>query len=478
MYDDPVFSDAICRIIFDPPPLSADKDAVAAERKVLKDVHVSSGVLALSSEKFKAQIQRWAAKDGQEERDTKRVKLNANTDCGRILEVVVDREELVEAVETCLKFAYSIKFRIDDVLLSLKMAKCEAKSVATVIDVYQMACYLAQDACRAEALSALSDHAAKLTVDQAIMLIAHTPDIKDDESVKRIASVPLLATFGDVLKVMNSDELKEQFVELPVEAVVILLSHKDLKTDNEDSVLGMAFAWIDNEPRIKTDVRRVLECVRMLQLTDVYFFHMLPSHYCLRDTTLSIAEYGMLSNMRVSTHMQLHRESIEKLLDVKFPLAWRSAAIDKREKTGVEARTRCFSLSKDVVEREIIPQLAKHGLIGRKLDMTWYARGYEWYVHINVNANTQSIGVYTGPMLDPIFNTRSRHYSAWKSTGVSWTLHGGETLSLSNSYQKLGGRGGNAFKFPADKCIKRIEDWDALGLFKDGCLQVTVTLPM
>ncbi|GLC47619.1 hypothetical protein PLESTB_000007800 [Pleodorina starrii] len=104
---------------------------------------------------------------------------------------------------------------------------------------------------------------------------AMEPDFAD---VLASAKPLLVAHFSDVLRTLNTRQLRSQLLALPAVAVEALLESDDFGADNESSVLLMLAVWMEaNHGAIDAHTReRLCRQVRLVQLSRPYLCSILP----------------------------------------------------------------------------------------------------------------------------------------------------------------------------------------------------------
>ena len=503
--NDPAFSDTIVRIVLKKAELEAEEGRGGGtpteeeQPTILKEVFASSTVLALSSEKFEAQVRRWTADNADSQTQKK-----------MILEVVVDREEDVDVVETCLRFAYTRTLVVRVPLLPRKRLHDDDgnetvsedgddfvygdDAIAPLIDVFKMACYLAQDECREATELQLRHLKSHLSIDDALCLMSQSPSMDMD-----IVAPALLREFGNVIHVMKSPELVRKLATVPPAGLVEILSSDQLKTDSEDSVLAMAWIYCTRhaEKLTSKQVRDILERVHLAALTDTYFHHVFPTSSLAEAMTR--AEYGLLSSVRLASaisDVDATKDSNSKAAqildlakDAQLPSAWRNAAFRR----VLHSEPLSFSVSRaEVVDAvkdltEDVKLLDMASLLGRQQEQyTQFGRGYYWSLEMDGSKPKRSLSIFVRA------HAPAEPAAPNASDVLAWNLvcnvtlpinkrrsvdDGKFTINRSGDVRHVNGAWGlqNVLTFVDGRCITQPADWDA-AVMRDGAFTISVEL--
>jgi hypothetical protein len=192
----------------------------------------------------------------------------------------------VEAVEHCLRFAYTEALPASHTLQQL-------------LAIYQQADYLGMLRCCEAVLEVLA--ASPLDSfgleEAAAVFVSVLPGTPNAVNALATCTAVLLLHLGDVVLTMRSPELKQQFLELPLPAVLALVQSDELASDGEDSVLALVSCWVHANGPSPDECRQLSEAVRLSQLTPTYFTHVVPALPWLA-AHLPIHMYGALSALR------------------------------------------------------------------------------------------------------------------------------------------------------------------------------------
>lgn len=124
------------------------------------------------------------------------------------------------------------------------------------------------------------------------------------EEVMVKAETSLLAAFGNALLVITSPSVLEQFLSLPQQALVALLSSGELRTDTEASVFLLISGWC-GEPRniaiCSTQLEELHFLIRYSRLDTLYLSGLCDCHHLPELTRKQIMELWEFSSITSET---------------------------------------------------------------------------------------------------------------------------------------------------------------------------------
>ncbi|GLC40576.1 hypothetical protein PLESTF_001013900 [Pleodorina starrii] len=253
-------------------------------------------ILILTSERFKAQIERWSAEGADEITSPSQPEQSA---CGRPqLRIPLSNEAEVPAARAAIRFAYTGEVPADS-------------SVRQVLELRRQGAYLQISGCVAacnEVLTAKvsgssragarssnqtangSNKRARISEEAlqppAVLELFDSkvlwPDPQAEPAFGAILATgkrSLVAHFGNSLAALNTPSLRDQLLALPAVALEALLESDEFGTDDEASVLLMLAEWMRiNADKAEPAVRqRLCRTVRLTRLSRPYLSLILPA---------------------------------------------------------------------------------------------------------------------------------------------------------------------------------------------------------
>ncbi|GLC34552.1 hypothetical protein PLESTB_001249000 [Pleodorina starrii] len=132
--------------------------------------------------------------------------------------------------------------------------------------------------------------------------------------------------FGDAPSLLSDPRVTRQFCELPAVAIEAMLGSEALATDSEDTVLLMLLRWLQaNAPAASVEVRRrLLRLVRLSQLSNTYLHRVAP----LLLPTLGVSPQELRFLQEYAFAPDSQRARLRRAAEFRYDMssAWYAAA--------------------------------------------------------------------------------------------------------------------------------------------------------
>ncbi|PNH06518.1 hypothetical protein TSOC_007149 [Tetrabaena socialis] len=397
-----------CDVVFSLEGLPGAKQTAPARTLIGEPLPAHSLVLGLASERFRAQVERWA--DGATETSSSPASRRPQ------LRVPLGSEAEAPFARAAIGYAYT--------------GRVAAVGVRAVLEVRRQAAYLQIDGCAAacdERLMGLLT-ASKVRRPRGTVRVAPAPSSAvaelmgcwdlmpysaDDPSFAPIlaaAKKALVPHFGDALAVLNTPSLRWQLLQLPAAAVEVLLSSEVFGTDTEDSVLLLLATWMKaNHSQTDAKTReRLCRLVRLVHLSRPYLTAVLPALAADYENgaagspcawfPISVAEAGFITDLAATPAVRERAAALvgpgKPLYDTQSP--WYRAS-SRPQCLSKERRTFEWAITEQEL-REELGRLPERGVnahaYGSFSGGDLYLRGFEWKVLCHVRHNATCAGCY------------------------------------------------------------------------------------
>ena len=252
------------------------------------------------------------------------------------LRIKIQQDQLV-AAKALLQHAYSAQLP-PDASPSLLLQICSLADREEMVSAQQAAC---------TAMAALDP------MPEAILYLSFSealPGLEGTDGWKQLqknGAEALQQRYGDLEKVINTEEMLVSFQNLPFAAVLALLKHEGTCVGTEGAVCLAVGLWLQQAPSVqisKEQLRQLAEEIRFAGMPSRYRYHVLHSvNWLVRDALLP------QELVRVLSYFQLTEQQQQAT-------CWRDEASDQQIKAWVQRPPRPMSSYNPILELEVSMQ--------------------------------------------------------------------------------------------------------------------------
>ena len=270
----------------------------------------------------------------------------------------------------------------------------------------------------------------------------------------------LLARLGSTLETVRSPELQKLWLDLPIEALQLLLRpDSPIEVDCEETVLLLLHRWVEHAPGDRRQHGKQLRSLlRPLDLGPAYLQHVLPKLGWLGLASQDVSDVMYLSHAR-DRHAAWqvvadNNQSIEAWMPIfKAEPRW-FLSRDAAESSGSSSRQECagsnkktepgqqlstvtikLEVGRDMLLKELAafqstyPPLPQAGSCPDRYveGSSVYCAGYEWHLQLQLSASQTAIA--SSQAVAPAVSTSTApcvpHPASAGGTAAPWTVKGG-----------------------------------------------------